>query len=382
MRILKDSLAIYCQENQDDWDEHLRGVTMAYNTTVNTQTGYTPFYMMYGREAILPNESWMTKYGQLTSINDYVRNLSKALTYAWEKAAFNKPKEYTRMLESQRPKSHLVFHEYEVGDLVMIANVPKQNIKGWLDSQYRAISAKLQPRFSGPYPIVTCKSPVVYGIQVDGREKYIHAVNMKPFKGQRLYETPEVQRGYEPHEASQLVPPTPLLLSPDPDLNERARTKFLNKNMGPQREQTRKAKKQQGRQERERTTRESQSSSSQHSQLLKEYEDTIQHQDYEEWREEKARRRIELMKFEKESFNKLPKSVQDTQLIMMDQLGFTFEDIIEMELDRQEKDWRKSLREIQPYQRVEPVEDSDVDNSDDNQEDDEKERQPRSYKRC
>ena len=100
-------------------------------------------------------------------------------------AALNKPREYLRMVESQRPRSHLVYHEYEVGDLVMIANIPKQNIKGLLDSQTRSISAKLQPRFSGPYPIVTHKSPVVYGIQVDGREKLIHAVNMKPFKGKR-----------------------------------------------------------------------------------------------------------------------------------------------------------------------------------------------------
>ena len=348
MRILKDSLAIYCQENQDDWDEHLRGVTMAYNTTVNSQTGYTPFFMMYGREAILPTESWMTKYGQLASINVYAKKLAQSLSYVWEKAALNKPKEHQRMLDSQRPRRHLTYHDYKIGDLVMIASVPKQNIKGWVDKKSRAISAKLQPRYSGPYPIVKWLSPVVYIVQVDGRDKIIHAVNMKLFKGKRVYTTPEVQRGFERSEAAKRVPPTPLLLSPDPQLNEKARTGYLKRNSGPQREQTRKKKKYEASQERERETQES-LSESQANRLAEEYDDVEDDADikeYGQWLTEKARRRIQIMEEEREAFDSLPQAEREAHLGNMERLGFTMEDIVELELERQERHWKRSLYDI------------------------------------
>jgi len=348
MRVLKDSLAIYCQENQDDWDEHLRGVTMAYNTTVSSQTGYTPFYMMYGREAILPTESWMTRYGQLQSIDEYARNLAKALGYVWEKAALNKPKEYQRMLDSQRPTRHLTYHDYKVGDLVMIASIPRQNIKGWVDKKSRAISAKLQPRFSGPYPIVKWISPVVYIVQVDGVEKTIHAVNMKLFKGKRVYTTPGVQRGFERLEASERIPPTPLLLSPDPKLNEQTRVGYLKRNSGIQREFTRKKKRTEERQSRERLTQDS-ISESQADRLLEEYkdvEDDDDIQEYNQWLKEKGRRRIAIMNEERVALAKLPEEERKEHLEHLEHLGFTLEDIVEVELDRQERHWRKSLYDV------------------------------------
>ncbi len=46
MRTMKDALSIYCDETQKDWDTHLGGVTMSYNTTVNSQTGFTPYFML------------------------------------------------------------------------------------------------------------------------------------------------------------------------------------------------------------------------------------------------------------------------------------------------------------------------------------------------
>ena len=164
----------------------------------------------------------------------------------------------------------------------MIASVPKQNIKGWIDKKSRAISAKLQPRFSGPYPIVKWISPVVYIVQVDGSEKTIHAVNMKLFKGKRIYTTPGVQRGYEREEASTRVPPTPLLLSPDQELNEKTRVRFLKKSSGTQREQTRKMKRREEKQAREKETQDS-ISESQADRLLEEYEDVEDDEDIQEY---------------------------------------------------------------------------------------------------
>ena len=47
-------LAKLVSDNQKDWDSHLPAVAFAYRTTVNEATGYTPFFLTYGREARIP----------------------------------------------------------------------------------------------------------------------------------------------------------------------------------------------------------------------------------------------------------------------------------------------------------------------------------------
>ena len=39
---------------QDNWDLWINASVFAYNTTVSSSTGVTPYYAMFGREATLP----------------------------------------------------------------------------------------------------------------------------------------------------------------------------------------------------------------------------------------------------------------------------------------------------------------------------------------
>ena len=48
------SLCKYINTDQSDWDEKLECVLFSYRTSVHATTKYTPFYLMYGREAVLP----------------------------------------------------------------------------------------------------------------------------------------------------------------------------------------------------------------------------------------------------------------------------------------------------------------------------------------
>jgi hypothetical protein len=147
MRTMKDALSIYCDESQKDWDLHLNGVSAAYNTTINSQTGFTPFFMLYGREARLPSEMWLRNFGQTTGVLPYVTNMVKALTHVWDSATLRKPVELKRMREGQKPIRHLQFAEYKVGDYAMIANTPKSQNIGWVDAKFRKLNLKLQPRY-------------------------------------------------------------------------------------------------------------------------------------------------------------------------------------------------------------------------------------------
>ena len=52
-RTLKHMLATTLRDHPFDWEDRLRKVCMACNTSEQSSTGYTPFYLMFGREAKL-----------------------------------------------------------------------------------------------------------------------------------------------------------------------------------------------------------------------------------------------------------------------------------------------------------------------------------------
>ena len=53
-RTLLQMLKTVGNEEQDDWDEHLEYVVAAYRHSHHESTGYSAFYMMYGRHANIP----------------------------------------------------------------------------------------------------------------------------------------------------------------------------------------------------------------------------------------------------------------------------------------------------------------------------------------
>ena len=41
-------------EKKSDWKNHIRVLAHAYNCTSNSATGFSPYYLMYGRQPHLP----------------------------------------------------------------------------------------------------------------------------------------------------------------------------------------------------------------------------------------------------------------------------------------------------------------------------------------
>ncbi len=53
VKTCKDMLATFIDPMQTDWAEYLDIVQLLYNTTVSSATGYSPLYLMFGRECSL-----------------------------------------------------------------------------------------------------------------------------------------------------------------------------------------------------------------------------------------------------------------------------------------------------------------------------------------
>ena len=53
-RTLLNMLASTAEKHLFDWESQLRPLCLAYNTSVHPTTGYTPFYLMYGRQVPMP----------------------------------------------------------------------------------------------------------------------------------------------------------------------------------------------------------------------------------------------------------------------------------------------------------------------------------------
>ena len=77
-------LATTCKANPIDWESYVRPVCYAYNTSVHMSTNYTPHYLMFGREALLPVDlQFGLSFIDTVSPDQYTRQLQNRLSYAY-----------------------------------------------------------------------------------------------------------------------------------------------------------------------------------------------------------------------------------------------------------------------------------------------------------
>ena len=192
-RTLISMLATTVHELSVEWDKCLKKVCMAYNTSVHPSTGFTPFFLMFGRQAKLPLD---IIYGSTPTdpqpVHEYAKNLKRSLEDAYSRVREHLGTTVERQKEVYESKVH--GKPFEIGDLVWLHNP----VVG------RGMARKLHCPWSGPFKIIKKLSSVVYRIQDTRRarknRKVVHFDRLKPCpENTRLDDSrPEIRSQTEP----------------------------------------------------------------------------------------------------------------------------------------------------------------------------------------
>ena len=141
-KTLCDMLGTLSVEDKADWKSHISAMTHAYNCTQNASTGYSPYYLMFGRQPRLPLDVRFGLFRNLSSStfskSKYIDRLKKRLDFAYEKANQSQIKESQRQKTRYDKKTKNIF--LEKGDLVLVrivAHKGRHKIQNkWEDEEY------------------------------------------------------------------------------------------------------------------------------------------------------------------------------------------------------------------------------------------------------
>eukprot|EP00116_Pleurobrachia_bachei_P002381 sb/3462643/ len=167
-------------EHPQDWDEFLSDATFVLNNLKNRRTGYTPFRLVHGFEANIPETIRMkqlarTRVPQGANIHAKVHQMAQQRKQLIWKVRQNVNKDFGYAKKQQDKR--LNDPELSIGDEVMI-RIPCPD-------------HKFSPKYIGPIRIKEVISPYLYRIHHDGKDKVVAVSKLKLFRRNSTSLTPE-----------------------------------------------------------------------------------------------------------------------------------------------------------------------------------------------
>lgn len=153
-RTIEEMLRAYVSAKQNDWDQHLTAVEIAYNNSKQISTGFSPFYLNYGQHPSIP----------LVSLAHPESDNSNATAEEMLEQLFSNLKVAETNVEraQQRQQHYTNLHrrhvEYKLGDKVLLSTADlRLKMK---------VTPKLTARHIGPFVIKRVLSPLNYELDL------------------------------------------------------------------------------------------------------------------------------------------------------------------------------------------------------------------------
>jgi RNase H-like domain found in reverse transcriptase/Reverse transcriptase (RNA-dependent DNA polymerase)/Integrase zinc binding domain/Integrase core domain/Chromo (CHRromatin Organisation MOdifier) domain len=146
-RTVLNSISHYISDNQDNWDELSYVATYAFNTTVHSSTGHTPFELSLARKTPTPVLAQKAEYGMMSANLTKTAYRQKILAQCEE---FGKAAKEQLSAAQQRYKKAYDAHvrvrnaDIQVGDLVFVRTFVTEPGR----------SPKVEFPVSGPYTVI------------------------------------------------------------------------------------------------------------------------------------------------------------------------------------------------------------------------------------
>uniref|UniRef100_A0A8C1IKZ9 Integrase catalytic domain-containing protein n=1 Tax=Cyprinus carpio TaxID=7962 RepID=A0A8C1IKZ9_CYPCA len=142
-RTLIDQLAKTLLTYGGEWDEYVKHVAFAYNTTTHSSTRFTPFFLTHGREARVPADVLLPSRALDSQLSvSHAEFVSSLLTKL--NSAFSSARMHSEAAHDRQKLYHdvgLRHRPYDVGAMVWLHNPVESRMK-------------LAPHWTGPYKIV------------------------------------------------------------------------------------------------------------------------------------------------------------------------------------------------------------------------------------
>jgi hypothetical protein len=159
-RTVEDYLRHFVSPRQDDWDEHLDLAEFAINDSANPSTGYSPFFLAYGRQPSSPLDVALAGV-IVPAAQDTAADMQATLAHARTKL------EEARARMARQANTHRREVNFSVGDKVRLSTA---NL-----SLPSTMSRKLTARFLGPFEVERVVNAVAYKLKLPASLK-VHPV--------------------------------------------------------------------------------------------------------------------------------------------------------------------------------------------------------------
>jgi hypothetical protein len=171
-RTLEEMLRAYVNFRQDDWDKHLVAAEIAFNSSKHASTGFTPYYLNYGRDVMTPLD--LAIEAARTSSNPEAAERIRALHEDLERARQSLQRAQQR--QARHVDGHRRHVEFKVGDQVLLST---QHLKlEGADSR----TTKFAYKYIGPFKIKRVVNSNAYELELPAGMQIHPVINISRLK--------------------------------------------------------------------------------------------------------------------------------------------------------------------------------------------------------